>query len=349
MPSAKVSEALERMRRPPGTRLDAALAREMAVREGIKAVLTGQVARLGGGFLLSAQLVSPASGDVLAAYRETAPDSTQVIAAIDRLSARLRERIGESLRSVRSEPPLTQVTTRSLAALHKYIEGQLAGDAEGDTSRRSPARGGCRARHRVRHRLADARRLSTAILGDREQGVAALTKAIAARGPADREEREHTRAIYYEFVTGEYDRAVAIYRISLKRYPHDSLAARTTWRDAYYLLHQYERAESIWRAELDTIHPWHPQLNLATGLMALAVEPRPNGWSSGRQAVPFTKSWGTRFVCDSTPTTTRPPMPAHGTSSSATPRLRKTEPRPTGFWRYRHGARTTRRGPAVPP
>jgi len=62
LPPTKVSDALERMRRRPDTRLDAALARELAVREGIKAVLTGQVARLGGAFLLSAELVSPESG-----------------------------------------------------------------------------------------------------------------------------------------------------------------------------------------------------------------------------------------------------------------------------------------------
>jgi serine/threonine-protein kinase len=268
MPPAKVSDALERMRRPPGTRLDAALAREMAVREGIKAVLTGQVARLGGGFLLSAQLVSPASGDVLAAYRETAPDSTQVIAAIDRLSSRLRERIGESLRALRHEPPLTQVTTRSLAALHKYIEGELAGDAEANYVKAIPL-------------LEEAVALDTGFatawrtlgafqigMGDREQGVAAMTKAMQHADRLTEQERDHTRAIYYEFVAGEHERAVDIYRDLVKRYPHDSLASNNL-AFAYYLLHRHVLAESIWRAELDTIHPWQPQLNLATGLMAL--------------------------------------------------------------------------------
>jgi tetratricopeptide (TPR) repeat protein len=42
----------------------------------------------------------------------------------------------------------------------------------------------------------------------------------------------------------------------------------------YYVLHQYERAESIWRARLDTIHPWTPgvPLNLVNGLVALGKQ-----------------------------------------------------------------------------
>jgi tetratricopeptide (TPR) repeat protein/tRNA A-37 threonylcarbamoyl transferase component Bud32 len=270
LPPTKVSDALERMRRPPDTRLDAALARELAVREGIKAVLTGQVARLGGGFLLSAELVSPESGDVLAAYRETAPDSTQVIAAIDRLSSRLRARIGESLRSLRNEPLLTQVTTSSLAALHKYIEGQVAGDVSGDYVRAVALLQEAVA---LDSGFATAWRTLGAFqdrLGNREQGVAALTKAMQHADRLTELEREHTRAIYYYAVTGEYEQAVAIYRDLARRYPHDSLAANNL-AVAYYVLHQNVLAESIWRARLDTIHPWTPggQLNLATGLVAL--------------------------------------------------------------------------------
>jgi tetratricopeptide (TPR) repeat protein len=270
MPTAKVRDALERMRRPAASPLDAALAREVAIREGVKALITGQVARLGGSFLLSAQLVSAASGEVLAARRETAADSTQVIAAIDRLSARLRERIGESLRSVRSEPPLTQLTTPSLPALHKYIEGQVAGDVDGDY---------VRAVSLLEEAVALDSGFATAWrtlggfqdrLGNREQGVAALTKALQHEDRLTELEREHTRAIYYSAITGEHDRTVAIYRDITQRYPQDSLAANNLAVE-YYVLHQYERAESIWRARLDTIHPWSPgiPLNLVQGLVAL--------------------------------------------------------------------------------
>jgi tetratricopeptide (TPR) repeat protein len=61
---------------------------------------------------------------VLTAVRETAADSSQLISAVDRASKQIRYRIGESLRTLRSQPPLAQETTGSLAALRKYTEGR---------------------------------------------------------------------------------------------------------------------------------------------------------------------------------------------------------------------------------
>ena len=66
-------------------RLDRSLARELAAREGIRAIIHGEIAAAGPRYVLSAQLVSAASGEALAAQRETARDSTEIIPAIDRL------------------------------------------------------------------------------------------------------------------------------------------------------------------------------------------------------------------------------------------------------------------------
>jgi tetratricopeptide (TPR) repeat protein len=270
MPAAKVREALERMRLPANSPLMAALAREVAVREGVKALVIGQVARIGGGFLLSAQLVSTATGEVLAAHRETAPDSGQVIAAIDRLSGRLRESIGEPLRSLRSEPPLTKLTTGSLEALRKYIEGQVAGDVEVDYVRAVSLLEEAVA---LDSGFATAYRTLGAFhgrLGNREREVVALTKAFQHSDRLTEQEREHTRAIYYTAITGEVDEAVTTYRALLRRDPRDSLA-RNNLAVLYYVMHQHARAESLFRTGLDTVSPWTPGilLNLAMAVAAL--------------------------------------------------------------------------------
>jgi serine/threonine protein kinase/tetratricopeptide (TPR) repeat protein len=267
---ARVSGALVRMRRPATTRLDAALAREVAVREGIKAIVTGQVSRLSGSFLLSAQLVSAATGDVLAAHRETAADSTQVIAAIDRLSGRLRERIGESLRSLRSEPPLTQVTTSSLEALWKYSKGQLAGDAGGDYVNAVAL---LKEAVTLDSGFATAYRTLggfQAFLGNRTEAVAAMTKAIQHDDRLTEIEREHTRGNYHVGVTGQLDQAIAAYRAALELNPGDSVASHNLGM-VYYLMHQPERAESIFRAELDTLHPWSPGFHFTLTLALVAL------------------------------------------------------------------------------
>lgn len=64
---------------------------EMARRRGVMAVLMGEVTTVGREFLLSARLVSPLSGETLAAERVKAESADHVITAIDTLSARMRE------------------------------------------------------------------------------------------------------------------------------------------------------------------------------------------------------------------------------------------------------------------
>src|SRR5207249_5206090 len=117
------------MGRPRSAPLDLALARELAQREGAKAVVRGHVDPLGRGYVVSAELVGASDGAALVALRENAQDDGAIIAAVDRLSHRLRERIGESLRTIRNSEPLEQVTTGSLEALRKYSQALRVNDA----------------------------------------------------------------------------------------------------------------------------------------------------------------------------------------------------------------------------
>src|SRR5438034_479615 len=127
--AARIGAALGRMGRAAGTPLDLAAARDLAQREGAKAVVHGQIDRVGRGYVLSAELVSAADGAVLVALRENAKDDGAIIDAVDRLSGKLRERIGESLKTIRASEPLEQVTTGSLEALRKYSQALKANDA----------------------------------------------------------------------------------------------------------------------------------------------------------------------------------------------------------------------------
>jgi tetratricopeptide (TPR) repeat protein/tRNA A-37 threonylcarbamoyl transferase component Bud32 len=124
--------AMQRMQRNPTDRVDLALAREIAQREGIKAVVAGTVTPVGQSFIITTRLVAAESGDELAVYRETAKDAADIIPTVDRLTRRLRGRIGESLKSVKEAPALAQVTTSSLDALRSFAAGLRANDVEGD-------------------------------------------------------------------------------------------------------------------------------------------------------------------------------------------------------------------------
>jgi eukaryotic-like serine/threonine-protein kinase len=130
-----VREVLARMERNRTDRLDAELAREVAQRDNIKAYVVGDIARVGGKFSLSGKLLSASDGVALASFSETAADSSELLPAVDKLSAALREKIGESLRNVNQTRPLAAVTTASLAALRKYSQAELELDGNGDTER----------------------------------------------------------------------------------------------------------------------------------------------------------------------------------------------------------------------
>jgi len=124
--------ALGRMQRKPTSRLDLALAREIAVREGIKAIVSGNVTSAGTGYIITTRLMNAESGDELAVYRESAANAGEIIPAVDRLTRQLRGKIGESLKSVSNAPGLAQVTTPSLDALRAFAAGLRANDIEGD-------------------------------------------------------------------------------------------------------------------------------------------------------------------------------------------------------------------------
>jgi DNA-binding SARP family transcriptional activator len=134
VPTSRIVAVLSLMRLAPDSKLDLPLAREVAQREGVKAVVAGTLAPLnGGGYLVSTKLVMASSGDELAAFQTTV-DAKDVLLGVDRLARKLRERIGESLTLVRSDPPLAQVTTGSLEALKKYTAA-LQANAQGDYAR----------------------------------------------------------------------------------------------------------------------------------------------------------------------------------------------------------------------
>ena len=90
------------MQRPSESVVPFELAREIATREGAKAVLDGEIVRLGQSYVVSARLVSALDGQELATFRETAENEDALIGALGELSRAIREKAGESLRTIRA-------------------------------------------------------------------------------------------------------------------------------------------------------------------------------------------------------------------------------------------------------
>jgi DNA-binding SARP family transcriptional activator len=119
----ELTDVLDRMRRPDTAAITVDVALEIARREGFGAVLWGSVSRLGSGYQLNAQILTASTGEPIVRERETAAGEAELIDATQRLSRRLRRRLGESMRDIRASPPLPRVTTTSLEALTLLARG----------------------------------------------------------------------------------------------------------------------------------------------------------------------------------------------------------------------------------
>ena len=124
VPRNAITAALQRMNRNPETRIDEQLGREICQREHFKGLIHCFITGSGHDFALGSRLVDPQTGVALRAYLESARNQDEVIGALGRLAARIRQDLGESLASIRqNDEPLPQVTTSSLEALRFFSEG----------------------------------------------------------------------------------------------------------------------------------------------------------------------------------------------------------------------------------
>lgn len=220
----ELSQALVRMERDPMNPVTHDLAMELAQREGIKAVVSGEVLPLGPGAVVSARLVVASSGETLVALRETARTIAAVPDAVDRLSAQLRERLGESLRSIQGDPPLEEVTTGSLAALRKYVQAEWAADM-GDVS---TAEALVKEAITLDSTFSMAYRKLGVILSNdernEEEARAAFTKAYEGRERLTDRERLLAEAAYHKYVSEDLDAAIQAYEGVLAIHPTDRIA-----------------------------------------------------------------------------------------------------------------------------
>ena len=192
-----MNETLRLMQRPLNTVVNVDVGRELATRDGAKAVLDGDVASIGGRYVLSARLLSPNAGEELASFREEAASRDELIAAIGRLDKQLRSKVGESLKSVNDASPPERVATGSIAALSKYAAALRAFDQTGDYDRTAPLLDQAVA---IDSTFALAwRRLASdfSVIGERDSAARAAAKAYAHRERLSETERGLTIGTYY--------------------------------------------------------------------------------------------------------------------------------------------------------
>jgi len=245
VPPASVAAALTRMQRPTTSRVDLQLARDIAAREGIKAIVDGEVAQLGNGFVVSVRLVTADSARTLATVQKAVDGPKELIAAVDVIGRDLRGKLGENLRSVQNAPPLERVTTASIDALRAYSDGVRAYDVEADYPKAIAKLSQAIA---VDSGFAMAWRKLGAVYNAASYGPAVsdsvLAKAFQFRDRLTPKERASTEASYYFLGPGrDRQRAIAAEQQLLAL--GDSVTSGVNLGLMYESRREYARADSF--------------------------------------------------------------------------------------------------------
>ena len=240
---ATIRDILDRMQRPRESIVYFPLAREIATREGARAIVDGEIVRLGTSYVLSARLVSSLDGQELATFRETASDDGSLVTAVGALSRSIRERVGESLKGIRRSVPLERVTTASLPALRKYVEATRLQTATGNTDRALQLLEEAVA---LDSTFAMAwRRIAVILTNDGrepDRARAAVATAMRFRDRLSDEERAFTEAYYYtRGPEPDLTKALAAYEELLRRDSTNATALNNV-AVAYFSLRRFDDA-----------------------------------------------------------------------------------------------------------
>jgi eukaryotic-like serine/threonine-protein kinase len=260
LPDNRVHEMLRLMGRPAAERLTQDTAREICVRSESKALLSGSIAGLGSHYSLSLAAANCQTGDLLAQEQVETSSKEEVLGALGKATTRLREKLGESLSSIRKfDTPIEQATTSSLEALKNYSVGKRlqveAGDAEALPSYKRASE----LDPNFALAYADLG-LVYGNLGEMRLSKEYLRKAYDLRDRVSETERYRITAFYYAYGTGELEKENQTYELWEQAYPREPLTHHDLAVN-YSIFGQFDKALS----EYQTARQLDPRNALTLG------------------------------------------------------------------------------------
>jgi hypothetical protein len=119
VPRDHLKVALENAGRPDTLRVDGPLARELAYRNGIRAVLEGRVSRVGTGYSVVLRLSDSSNDSTLIGGNGSARDGHALIPTLDQMARQMRRKLGENPAGIRATRGLNVIITPSFEAYRK--------------------------------------------------------------------------------------------------------------------------------------------------------------------------------------------------------------------------------------
>ena len=268
-PDERMRETLRLMQRPPEERVSRIIAREVAQRERLKALIAGSIDSIGSHYVLALEAVNASTGDIMAREQVEVPAKEQVLSSLGTTAARLRETLGESLSSVqRFDAPLPRATTASLDALHAYA---LALD-QGTLNLRPEAVPHLRRAIELDPNFAMAYALLSAVYANVGRSADAPDLALRAFELRNRTSERESFFIswrYYIDAKQSWDKALDLAESWTTTYPREAFAFNSLGL-ASVMFGQYERGLTAYR-EAIRLDPRFiaPYSNAVAALLAL--------------------------------------------------------------------------------
>ncbi len=246
VPQAQVQKTLTFMGRSPDERLTTDLARDLCLRVGSKAMLSGSIASLGTQYILTLNAINCQNGDSLAQEQAEASSKEQVLSALGSSVSKLRGTLGESLASVQKfDVPIEQVTTASLDALKAFA----LGNAEFDRGREMASLPFYRRAVELDPNFAWVyARMGTiyANSGELEPAREYTRKAYELRDRVSEREKLYITEHYYQTVTGELEKEIETLELYERTYPSDSVPGNNLGI-GYEQIGEFEKAAEVAR------------------------------------------------------------------------------------------------------
>ena len=123
-PEERVRQTMRLMKRSPDERITTRIAREICVRNNLKALIAGSIAPLGTHYVITLEAIYGQTGETIETDQIEAESKEQVLRALSQAAARLRAKLGESLSSIQQfNTELEEITTPKLEAFQAYSLG----------------------------------------------------------------------------------------------------------------------------------------------------------------------------------------------------------------------------------
>jgi eukaryotic-like serine/threonine-protein kinase len=238
----KIQQTLKQMGKPTDTKLSPAIAADLCLRAGSKAYLSGTISNIGNEYVIGVSAVNCQTGDSLAQEQVTASGKENVLKALGAESTTLREKLGESLKTVRKlDTPIEQVTTPSLEALQSFTLGRQMMQGKGDYTNAVPL---------LKHAIQTDPNFAMAYamlgttyhnLGEKNLAADSTKKAYELRGRVGEWEKLYIESHYYNFVTGDLEKSRQTYELWAQIYPRESVAPNNLG-EIYQMLGQPDKA-----------------------------------------------------------------------------------------------------------